>query len=81
MILTEGGMLGGNDTVRMQLISNVNGNMSFIISYNEFINTKNKFDYLWQKCSEQNNNQKLYNNGYFAVNRNEPHRDKIEQYL
>ena len=67
-----------NDTATFQLNSPMNGNLLVRVPYREFMQTKNKLDYLWSKCAEQNTIQKM-RNGYFTVASNDPHRAEIER--
>lgn len=69
-----------NEMVTFILISRANGNVKIHVPYREFIKTKNKFDYLWQKCIEQNEIN-LVRNGYFIVDPKDPHREEIEKYV
>ena len=69
-----------NEMITFILHSDINGNLNFQVPYEEFINSKYKLDYLWEKCAEQYN-LKVIRNGYFTVAPNDPHKTEIERFL
>ena len=68
----------GGDMVKFVLYSKANGNLNVTVPYGEFMRTRYKIDYLWQKCNEQNPGCIKYKgNGTFSVAPGDPHANEI----
>ena len=64
--------------VKFYLDSPMNGRLSIMVPFDEFVKTKFKNDYLWEKAAQQHNIQ-LMRNGSFEVDPKDPHAAEVNR--
>lgn len=64
--------------VKFHLDSPMNGRLSIMVPFDEFVKAKFKNDYLWEKAAQQHDVQ-LMRNGYFEVDPKDPHAAEVNR--